>query len=360
MDVVADRHFATSPLKLCDVHWRVSETLSFASRWSSCRYLHADRRRSDGRIALGPGWDFNLAFGNCDYQGTYGGGDHIQFAHPNGGEISHVADVFRSLLLGRRVAVQIPKENWHGSGFPLSVCKHVSEDDFGISVENDIFMFRCITARRWAHLREKTWSEKTAAAIIDIYANAIGRPDDPSTNTSAADRNFARWGPISEKVWPNPEVYTTYSEATSSLKDWIEHRLSFLDDALEPLTPIKSKHGHACQGRFNEAKHDVVCLESNGLNPDFCKLCVHPIWAGDRTWFGVAGIHIFSLIVIAVSLSVAAFAWVLLRQSRKKREAHIENEVRGLLPPVEGNSEAQRPITANDDTWKSEQVAPAA
>ena len=240
-------------------------------------FMHANRQdaHGGGRIRLGPGWDFNLAFGNCFYQGTHGGGDHLQFVHPNGAQISHISDFFRYYLLD---------DNDDSSADTASVqVKTKSVDDAvnracaldGLD-STPRLGFRCHVSRRWAQLRNGgAWSDAEVRDLVDAYSSAMSTIDDNATNTSAADRNFERWGGIDRYVWPNPRQYNTYADATRDLAEWILRRLEYMDNALVPLTPKVLRY------RARDGGDDVIRVRCEALDPDYCERCDHPIWQGD-------------------------------------------------------------------------------
>ena len=77
------------------------------------------------------------------------------------------------------------------------------------------------------------WREKKAeldAAVAEIFP-ALARDDSIS-----AECNFMKWKILGTYVWPNPvgfEKRLTYQSEVDYMKDWLEERIAWLDDAIE-------------------------------------------------------------------------------------------------------------------------------
>jgi len=51
----------------------------------------------------------------------------------------------------------------------------------------------------------------------------------------AIDDNFEKWPVLGQYVWPNNFVGNTYSEEINYIKNWINNRLSWMDNAIMQL-----------------------------------------------------------------------------------------------------------------------------
>lgn len=136
----------------------------------SSTYVHL---RKDGRLALGPVWDFDLSAGNV--------------VEPS------FATVDGWLLAGRP---------WAGAllGDPT---------------------FRAALATRWRAVRSGLVADLLRAA--DRHERALRGP---------ARRNFSRWDTLERPVFRNQPVHGSHAAAVAALEDWLVRRAAWLDSAL--------------------------------------------------------------------------------------------------------------------------------
>ena len=142
-------------------------------------FLHKDR---DGKLKMGPLWDFNLSLGNADY------------------------------LEGWR------PEGWY---YPL-----ISSRDYLYGWYNRLFQdqaFRNAYNRRYRLLRANLLATSTFHAKIDNYADLL--------NESQV-RNYQRWPILGTYVWPNWFIGQTYADEINWMKNWIDNRLKWIDGQL--------------------------------------------------------------------------------------------------------------------------------
>ncbi len=151
-------------------------------------YFYKDKDSKDGRLKMGPAWDYNLAFGNADYYDGYktsGWQYKINTLAPN--------DAFWSPF-------------WWES-----------------LVQDPDFVNRA--AYRWQQLRKTVLQTDKINQWIDSTASVI---------TPAVQRNFSRWtGVLGNKVWPNYYVGYSYQDEVFFLKEWIRSRSVWLDAQFE-------------------------------------------------------------------------------------------------------------------------------
>ena len=55
------------------------------------------------------------------------------------------------------------------------------------------------------------------------------------TLAGAIDDNFEKWPVLGQYVWPNNYVGNSYSDEINYLKNWINSRLSWIDNAIMQL-----------------------------------------------------------------------------------------------------------------------------
>lgn len=145
-------------------------------------YFYKDNDCVDGRLKMGPIWDYNLAFGNyCSY-------------------FAYLTENF----------IYSDTTFWNYS--PFWFRKMMSLEHF----QNTL---HC----RWNGLRTGILSEESIEAVIDSCYNFL---------SEAQVRNFEQWDILGIPVWPNYYYGDTYEEEITLLKDWINGRLSWLDDNL--------------------------------------------------------------------------------------------------------------------------------
>ena len=146
--------------------------------------MYKDKDSVDGRLTMGPIWDYNLAFGNADYY-----------------------------------------DGWNPEGWQMDV--ELGNDGFKIPfwwyrIWDDTTYLTAFN-QRWQDLRESIFSEDYIMSLIDSATTLI---DD------AQIRNFQRWPVLDEYVWPNAYVGGSYAYEIEYLKNWINNRLAWMDSEL--------------------------------------------------------------------------------------------------------------------------------
>ncbi|NNC69852.1 MAG: hypothetical protein HKN90_03415 [Flavobacteriaceae bacterium] len=151
-------------------------------------FMHKDK---NGKLKMGPIWDFNLAFGNADYC--------------SGGETNVWSYKFNERCSGDFWLVPF----WW---------ERLLEDENFVNQLKD----------RWNILRAGVFSE---GAILNKIDNSI----ETLSEAGAIDKNFSKWAILGTYVWPNKFVGTNYNEETTYLKNWISSRLTWLDTNINAL-----------------------------------------------------------------------------------------------------------------------------
>ena len=136
--------------------------------------MHKYRDSAGGRLHMGPVWDFNLGFGNADY---------------NSGFLN---------------------TGWaFNDGTPFW---------WETLLEDPVFVeqLRC----RWESLRGDILSDLSISSRLDGYETML---------FESQERNFQRWSILGEYVWPNYFVGETHAQELDYLENWLLSRLDWLD-----------------------------------------------------------------------------------------------------------------------------------
>ncbi len=139
-------------------------------------FLYKDSK--GGKLAMGPVWDFNLAFGNAYYREGY-------------------------LTEGLQVSINSSPWWW----------ERLMQDT----------TFMADIKKRWQSIRTNQFKNETFYAMIDSLSLLLDE---------AQHRNFEKWDILGNYIWPNYYVGESYEDEISFLKDWIFKRLQWLDYTL--------------------------------------------------------------------------------------------------------------------------------
>ncbi|MFC2084116.1 CotH kinase family protein [Bacteroidota bacterium] len=149
-------------------------------------FMYKDNDERDGRVKMGPVWDFNLGFGNADYYDAW---------KIDGWEIDAEQDKGADLWFA-------PK--WW---------KKLTEEG----------VFKNRLTYRWNVLRNSVLSIDYIEGIIDSLTELLLEPQ---------KRNFQRWPVLGTYIWPNAYVGGTYENEIWYVKNWISQRVLWIDEAL--------------------------------------------------------------------------------------------------------------------------------
>lgn len=147
-------------------------------------YLYKHRITKGGKLAIGPVWDYDIAWHNANYcDGWRTDGWAYQFGNVCGGDYWQIPMWWDHLMLDT----------------------------------NFTNTLRC----RWEQLKVKTLSVDTLQHWIDSMATYLNE---------GQQRNFERWPILGSYVWPNVSpIPQTYQEEIDTLKSWIAQRWAWLD-----------------------------------------------------------------------------------------------------------------------------------
>jgi hypothetical protein len=190
--------------------------------FSTYLYKEKDKNGMEGKLFMGPLWDFNLAFGNVDYLAN------AQFA---------------------------PGWMWSDQ-YRMFWYRRMIQDQYFSA------MFTC----RWYELRDSWLTNDFIAHTIDSIASEL---------QEGRMRNFQRWPVIGTYVWPNQFVGQTYEEEIAFLKQWIVTRLNWMDNNVPGdcslITAVTDKDGF---GVYPNPAHGSVTIRVNGFSESQKKLII--------------------------------------------------------------------------------------
>jgi CotH kinase protein/Secretion system C-terminal sorting domain len=161
-------------------HLILSEFCKNVDAYRLSTFFYKDRDDIDPRIHMGPIWDYDLAFGNANYDDA-------------------------SLVT-----------NWEyeypESGQPFWWQRLMSDPWFAN-------LAKC----RYEELRKGPLNIDSINMVIDSAVAKIG---------PAIQRNFIRWPILGTWVWPNNYVGNTYQQEITYLKQWISERAAWMDSSM--------------------------------------------------------------------------------------------------------------------------------
>ena len=163
-------------------HHLITEMCKEIDGYRLSTFMYKDR---NGKLTMGPLWDFNLSFGNAYYNTGL---------HPEGWYYEQISET--EYLYG-----------WYSRLF-----------------EDPEFLKRYIN--RWWQLRRTVFSNDYVIELIQKYAMLLDE---------SQERNFVRWPILGTYVWPNPGGFAdrdTYQKEVDWMIDWVEVRLEWMDNQL--------------------------------------------------------------------------------------------------------------------------------
>ena len=81
---------------------------------------------------------------------------------------------------------------------------------------------------RWSALRSNEFSNDFIISAVEDLKLELEKSD-------ASTRNFGKWLILGKYIWPNNFIGNRYSEEIDYLKNWIEERLSWMDNEINAL-----------------------------------------------------------------------------------------------------------------------------
>ena len=146
-------------------------------------YMHKNR---NGKLKMGPIWDFNIAFGNDGRSSTF---EWIyQYNNRFGNDLWLVHFWYPKLMRDPQ--------------------------------------FRAAIKTRWNQLKNNQISTQTINTKIDNWVTYL-------SDNGAIDRNFDQWDVIGEEVAFNSFVGNSYQEEVDYVKDWIRQRIDWVNSQIQ-------------------------------------------------------------------------------------------------------------------------------
>ena len=228
------------------------------SYWCSF-FLHKPKDKTDkngvkteGKVTLGPAWDFNLAMSNGSQPENGGGqGGWNQGGGMWGGGFGGGGNGFGS---SGTSGWQIENSQKSGNGGMWGMGSSLKAPNWLLGMWKDSH-YQSELKKRWAELRSGVWHTKT----LDLYLDSM-----KTYLKNAADRNFKRWPNLGKSSGqndadPQPMKYcnsssgggfgmpmggynaTTWDGEFEHLRKKMKERMQWMDEQLgfkEPTTPI--------------------------------------------------------------------------------------------------------------------------
>lgn len=170
-------------------YFLISELSRNVDAYRLSTFFYKDK---DGKLTMGPLWDFDLAFGNANY---------YEASEIQGWMIHSVGtyDGFQTPLWWERLR----------------------QDDY----------FNAEIKIRWDELRKGPFHLDSINAFIDSVSVML---------TEAQERNFYRFPVLGIYLWPNYFVGNTYEEEISFMKEWIYQRIQWMDGQIALIIPAEN------------------------------------------------------------------------------------------------------------------------
>lgn len=169
-------------------YWILNEVSRNVDGYRLSTFLYKDKDSKDGKLTIGPPWDYDISFGNADYC--------------NGQSYQGFSWHFNSIC---------PEDGYH---LPFWWDK-LLQDSFFIDSLGKAYDYQ---------RKNGTLRKESIFALIDSMSYEL---------QEAQVRNFKRWNILGQYVWPNPQpIPATWAGEVQELKNWISERLIWLDNNL--------------------------------------------------------------------------------------------------------------------------------
>ncbi len=160
-------------------YFLINEVTKHIDAFKLSFYMYKEKNSNGGKLHMGPIWDFNLGYGNFDFECS---------PDPQGWIFPCTSNAF---WLERLLEVEDIQDQ---------------------------------TYCRWQQLRETSLSTEYLMTRIDSMVDLLG---------PAIDRNFQKFDVLGNYVWPNSFIGDTHEEEIEFLKDWLTDRLDWMDENIE-------------------------------------------------------------------------------------------------------------------------------
>ena len=162
-------------------HFIINELFKNTDGFRNSTYMYKDR---NGKLKMGPVWDFNLSMGNTVFYGGWETNSWLIYTNP----------------------------------VPFWWNRLLTDENF-----------RQRLVKRWKTLRKKELATSKLLDEIDRTAEYL---------SESQKRNFQRWRVLGRRVFGNPGPYLrTYQQEVHQLKMWLQARLEWMDAHIESPQP---------------------------------------------------------------------------------------------------------------------------
>ncbi len=168
----------------------INEAVRNLDAYRLSTFFYKDRDDIDGRIHMGPVWDFNIAFGI---------GDYCEAHNTQGWVWNH--------------HIYCPQDEWL---VPFWWERFRQDPSFMLAA-----------AARWKELRAGTLSDAHTNYLIDSLSSLL---------QESRVRNFQRWPVMGQYIWPNAFVGQNYNAEVTYLRNWFRDRLKWMDGAFDAIS----------------------------------------------------------------------------------------------------------------------------
>lgn len=193
-------------------------------------YMYKDKDSKGGKLVLGPLWDFNLAYGNVDYNPAVQSPTNA-FGNQAGGWLYRDFRMF-----------------W----FP----RLMSDVNFQNKMKT-----------RWTSLRQNKLSNARITFLIDSMATSL---------SEAQVRNYQRWPILGTYVWPNQNWQNnTYQDEVNYVKNWIIARANWMDANMPGtviITGIDDEFVQAGVSVYPNPGTDIFTIEWSNPTLERCRI----------------------------------------------------------------------------------------
>ena len=161
-------------------HFLHTELLKEIDGYRLSTFMHKDR---NGKLVMGPVWDYNLSIGI---------GDYLEGWRPQGWYYE-----------------QASNDCFVGCGIRDWYLRLMQDDDYMQRMYN-----------RWWELRRSIFSNHHLLSLID---------DNKELLMESQERDFERWPRLGRYVWPNWFVGNSFDEEVNWMRNWLLQRIEWMD-----------------------------------------------------------------------------------------------------------------------------------
>ncbi|NMB83583.1 MAG: T9SS type A sorting domain-containing protein [Ignavibacteria bacterium] len=187
-------------------------------------FMYKDRDSENGKLVMGPVWDYDISYGLADYDDGY---------NPSGWQaLKHYEDLWSAPFWTTNLMMD-----------PV---------------------FKNKLAKRWHELKNNILSISTINNFIDQNVTYLAE---------ARERNFTKWNDLFNPLvytWPNKNRFTSYQQEINYLKSWISQRINWLNNNLpDNYSSVDWKQIKLSNYNFETGKEKIFALNlfaSNLIN----------------------------------------------------------------------------------------------